>query len=634
MPGTVGYERNAKIRSRLSKEMQTRLDSARDRLQYGMDYRMMKREQAWRDSLKQYDNEIGWDRREDFTADIVNVNISFSTINTIVPFVADEQPEFIVRPYSGDATPQDASLLGTFMNHLWRSPEMEGSAYVANAVWDWLVYGDGYAFVGWEVKEDPVYSANGEIIEGRGQERAQYFVERINPWDVWIDPYSDGIHNARWVCRRIMMPVDELQNDERYNVKEDLAGGSIGTHEGFDPEDQDRLDYFAADGGWVALYEFYDKRENWLLTFTLDGDLPVRYIEHITCPIVQIGNYRSANSPYHIGELEMISSLQDELNKTRSQMITHRRRNIAKWMYRRDRLDEDAVAAMRSSIINDAIPVDGNEPFAELAQQITATPLTADSYQIEAAIRNDINEITGVNEYLRGVPQDISRTATEASIIEGATNVRTRHKLIQVETFNKRIGQLMLDIIGDTLPLTDVEEMRMYVTGREAQALNREMGAEDVDTDLIISPQAETFRGKYVVDVERGSTELRNPQRQAQKFKEMAQILLNASPSLMQLGIQVNVRRALELWFEAEGIQDIDAMFEGEEQQQMMQQLALQQQINAANPQQPGQEGGIGQQGPVRGAPTSPGDPRAATTQAPQDEVSPDNSGMLGARQY
>src|SRR5690606_12578088 len=111
--------------------------------------------------------------------------------------------------------------------------------------------------------------------------------------------------------------------------------------------------------------------------------------------------------------------------------------------YRRDRLDEDAIMAMKSSIINDAIPVDGNEPFERLVQQLTPTPLSGDIYNVDDIIRNDINEITGVNEYLRGVPQDISRTATEASIIEGATNVRTRHKLIQVETFRseeRRVG--------------------------------------------------------------------------------------------------------------------------------------------------------------------------------------------------
>lgn len=626
----VGYVKNNKIRKKLSKEMESKLQSARDRLQHGMDYRQMRREEAWRKSLKQYENKTGWDRREDDTMDIVNINVSFSTINTIVPFVADENAEFIVRPFSADSTPENAAILAAFMNNLWRSPEMEGRIHTANSVWDSLVFGDGFAAVNWQIIEEPLYSANGDRVEGRGTEKADYKVERINPWDVWIDPYSDGIHDARWVCRRIMVPVGELKRDDRYTMTTEIMGSDFGSaHDGFDPEDQDRLDYFGAVDGWVALYEFYDVVEKWMLTFPLDSQLPVRYIEAVRCPIIQLGNSRIANSPYHIGELEMIASLQDELNKTRSQMITHRRRNIAKWVYRRDRLDDDAVQAMKSSIINDTIPVDGNEPFERLISQIVATPLSADIYNIDGVIRNDINEITGVNEYLRGVPQDISRTATEASIIEGATNVRTRHKLIQVETFVRRIGQMLLDIMTDTLPETDFEEMSMYVSGRQAEMLNRTMGMQDTNTDVTITPTPETFQGRYVVDVEAGSTELRSPERQAAKFRDMAQILINATPVLFQMGINVNVKRALELWFEAEGIQDIDAMFEADEEQLMLQQLALQQQMNQAM--QPGGSP-VGASGPVRGAPTSAGDPRQQTTQAPQEQPNPQNSGMLPAR--
>lgn len=626
MAKTIGYVKNNKIRKKLSKEMSEKLESARDRLIHGMDYRQMRREEVWRQSLAQYENKTGWDRREDETMDILNINISFSTINTIVPYVADENAEFIIRPASRDALPENAAILSAYINNLWRSPEMEGRVETANAVWDSLVLGDGFAQIEWRIKEEPQYDASGDLLPGRGIEKCEYNVARVNPWDVWIDPYSDGIHNARWVCRRIMVPLKELKNDDRYTMTADLGGSDIGSmNDGFDPEDQERLDYFAGAGGWVAIYEFYDTVENWMIAFPMDSGSPFRYIEGIRCPIVHLGNYRIPNSPYHFGDLEMIASLQDELNKTRSQMITHRRRNIAKWIYRRDFLDDDGINAMKSSIINDAIPVDGNEPFERLIQQVTATPLTADVYNIDGIIRNDINEITGVNEYLRGSPQDISRTATEASIIEGATNVRTRHKLIQVELFARRIGQMLLDIMTDTLPLTDFEEMSMYITGRQAQSLNRQLGNEDINTDVIVTPTPETFQGSYVVDVEAGSTELRSPERLEQRYKEMFTILTNAAPLLFQMGVSVNIRRPLELWFEAAGIQDIDAMFESDQQQQMLQALAMQQQMQAAA--QGGQPSGPG--GPVRGAPTMPGDPRAATTQAPAEQPNPSNSGML-----
>lgn len=633
MPSTVGYPKNGRISRRLSKAMTEKLASARDRLQFGMQYREQKRQPAWERSLDQYNNELGWDVRDDDDMDIVNVNISFSTINTLVPYVSDEDPHFVVKPYSGDATVENASLLETFINHLWQSPEVEGKVYLADIAWDWLVFGDAYGIVTWKITEEPQYDARGDVIEGRGVEKAQYEVARISPWDLWIDPYSDGVHNARWVCRRLVVPVDELKSDDRYKIVGDLAGGDVGIHNSEDPEDQERMDYMAADGGWVAVYEFYDLVENWMLAFPMDGEHPFRYIEGIKCPIVQLSNYRISNSPYHVGELENIFSLQEELNKTRSQMVTHRRRNISKWLVRADLVGEKAIEAMKSSIINDIIPIEGNEPFARLVEQLTPDSLSPDSYMQNDVIRNDINEVTGVNEYLRGAPADISRTATEASIIEGATNVRTRHKLNQVETFTRRLGQRLLDIISETITMTDFDEMRMYITGREAEKLNRVRGAENLNTDIIFTPTPEVFQGRYVVDVERGSIELRNPMAKAQKYKDMFQIMASSMPIMQQFGVPINLKRILELWFEAEGVDDIDALFMNDDQQSMMQQAALLQQMGMLPS---GGAGGGGMGVPpsemAQGDPSRPGQARPEMAMPPAAQVSPANSGMLPPR--
>jgi hypothetical protein len=327
-----------------------------------------------------------------------------------------------------------------------------------------------------------------------------------------------------------------------------------------------------------------------------------------------------------MGELEQIAPLQDELNKTRSQMITHRRRNVAKWLAREHLLNSDAEQAMKSSKVNDIIPVEGMEPFDELIAPVAPQPLPADSYMIDSQIRNDINEVSGVNEYLRGVPQNISRTATEATIIEGATNIRTRHKLLQVEAAAQRVGQLLLDTMQDVLPLTQFEEMSMYVTGREAEKLNRATGQEQLDTDVLITPTPEIFVGKYEVRVERGSTELRNPEAKAAQLKDMVAIMMNATPLLMELGVPFNIKRLMEMWFEAEGIDDVDALFETDEEQQMRQMLSLMQQAQGAVP--GGPEGNV-----PAGAATGPGQPRPQTTGAPSALPDEGNSGILGPNQ-
>lgn len=604
------------------------MKSAWDRLQLGMDFRQQEREDVWRKVNDQYMANNRWMTysRDDPTADTVSINLSFSTINTLVPFVADEDPTFIVEPEDETADEESARVLATFMNRQWRSPKIQGKLALSDSTFDNLVLGDGYLKVGYEITDRPTYDENGNIVgEGRVP-IAEFSIDRVSPWDVWIDPYSDGIHNARWVCQRILMPVHEIENDDRYKISdvEGIEGGGDVDPTNLSPEDQERIDYLA--DGWTAVYEFYDIKEQYMVSFLSQGQKPVRYIEAITCPIIQLPNYRILNSPYHMGELEQIASIQDEINKTRSQMMTHRRRNIMKWVVAENRLSDDAIQAMKSGKINDVIKIETNEPIQNIIQAIDPTPLSADSYAIDDRLRADVNEITGVNEYLRGVPQNISRTATEASIIEGATNIRTRHKLLQVETAARQAGQLMLDIIRDVLPLTEFEEMTMFVTGRDAERLNRAVGNDPQAGSVLLTPNPEVFEGRYRVEVERGSTELRNPQVKAQQLMQMTQMMLGAMPILQQMGIPFNLKALLEDWFEAEGIKDIERFFESDDQQAMMQQLAVQERQAAVQ----AAAGGAGGEG----GGTPAGVPNAGNAAPPQDLINPANSGMLPSRQY
>jgi hypothetical protein len=579
----------------------------------GQRYRQRIREEAWRQAEAQYAGSTAWKMNpEDRTADLVSVNLSFSTINTLLPFVADEDPAFIIEPYSGDATAENAALLESFMNRLWRSNDVQGTPQVRDGIFDYLLYGDGYVNVGYEIAEKVIFTGDGDKVEN-DVEIASFFVERINPWDLWVDPYSDGLSNARWVARRIVMPRAQLIDDDRFTYTENDAPGDVDDNS-MSTGDSLRLRESNA-SEWVTLYEFYDLRERWAMTFLPGGTQIVRYVEHVVCPIVQIPNYRIPNSPYHMGELEQIASLQEELNKTRSQMITHRRRNVSKWLVRSHLLGEGAEDAMRSSKMNDVIDVESNEPFANIVQQLVPTAISSDAYAVDAQIRNDINDVTGVNEYLRGV------------IIEGATNIRTRHKLLQVENAARQIGQNLLNIIQDVLPLTDFEEMTQFVTGREAEKLNRATGADELQTDALLAPLPEMFEGRYEVRVERGSTELRNPEVKANQLKDMTQMMLSATPILMQLGIPFNIQRLMEMWFEAEGIDDVDALFETDEEQALRQQLDLQRQQQEA--------AGITGAAPSRvvgGTETGPGEPRSETTGAPSATVDETNSGLLGPR--
>jgi hypothetical protein len=616
MPATIGYPRERIGRGRENLELVAR---AKHLTAHAKTHRGP-REAIWKRSEQQWrGNHWGEADSLDPDRDLVTVNVSFSTINTILPFVTGSDPSFVVEPYGGAATPQNARLLQALLNRTWRSNRVAGNQHLRRATWDYLVSGDGYLKVSYTI--DAVYRA------GSAEEKvdiANLWVDRINPRDLWIDPDSDGMHNARWVVHRVYRSVEELKADDRYHNTKALQASDERLVEDTGRDrpnpvvtgmDRDKI---------VATYEFFDIAARQLVIFVDQSEVPLQIIDEIDPPIIQLGNYTIPNSPYHMGELEQLWGLQVELNKTRTQMVEHRRRNAQKWIVRKGVLDQAGRDALGSEDVNAAIEVATDRPLNDLLAPLQVPNLSADAYAVDQVIKGDVYEISGINEYLRGAAPNIRRSATEASIIEGSTNVKTAAKLRQVEQAARLVGQMMLDTATAVYPLTDEDEMALILTGRDAQAVT---AATDPSADLAkvigarLTPNAEMFDGTYEVFVEQGSTELRNPEVREQKYLGMVQTLLSAQPVLLQLGVQINMRKALELWFEAMGIDDIDALLTAPPQQGM----ALGGMSMPPGGMPPEAAGSMGM------APTSPtlGVPNQAATGAPTALIGPGNSGMF-----
>ena len=176
------------------------------------------------------------------------------------------------------------------------------------------------------------------------------------------------------------------------------------------------------------------------------GTLPWRVVDDMALPIVQMPNYDIPDSPWHIGELENITKLQEELNKTRSELMTHRRRNVSKTFIRKSVVDPDAIAALQSPIVNEMVELETMEPLQNVVIPYQGTPLSADNYQASQEIKDDIREITGITEYQRGIAPEITRTATEASIMDAAANTKLQSKLTAIEEAARRLGVILLGI--------------------------------------------------------------------------------------------------------------------------------------------------------------------------------------------
>lgn len=589
---------------------------AEDLWDWGVTFRTQTRESTWRRSERQYvgrhfdqmdgsELDKNWDR--------ITVNMSFSTINTIVPYTTGSEPSFWIEPFLKPATKASALLLKAWLNRQWRSDEMNGQEELEVTETDSLIYGDGWMEVLWDT-----YLDGGEPDDQFGldepNEYVRIWVERTSPWDVWVDPYADGIHNARWVAIRKWTPLETLKDDDRYSNTANLNVGESPASTNNTDKPEGTHAYFMNDverDGLVQLIEFYDVLAREMIAFVPGYDLPLRHIKGILPPLFQRKNYRIPRSPYGMGELEQLWSLQQELNKTRSQMITHRRRNVAKYLARRGSLSEDAQNALSSQEIGEIVWVEGNQSFDEIVKPMDMAQMNADAYQVSDLVTRDIYEISGVNEYLRGATPSVSRTATEASIIESASNIKSTHKLRQIEKFLRKVGQRILDIAAVTFPTTSMDEFAMVLTGRDAQAIAQSENDPDpasVEEGLLILTE-DVFRGTYQVFVETGSTEMRNPRFRAEQYKDVLATVAPLIPLMQQMGQPIpDLSKIVELYLEAIGIENVEAVMGAQNQQQLM---------------QPGQPGGENPQG------TQPGQPMLGNAQAPTAPLDAGNTGQL-----
>lgn len=565
----AGYPQT--IRSRGNKAQREAVKRARQRLKAGQQYRSALREDIWLQSERQYEGDH-WP--ENSGSDQITVNMSFSTVNVIVPYMTGSEPAFLVVPYGHGATPLNAAIQQAFLNRIWRGPEVSGQEELESAAVDFIIYGDGYLKVGYNITERRV---DGE--DATYADIAELWVSRANPWDVWLDPTSDGVHNARWVCHRLRFTREELKQAGYSNIDEDNV--TYGAFHRLDDETKEGKRSYIREGmdgtDYAVIYEFYDLVEKYKVVFADGGDAPLQFIEDLpVVPIVQMGNYRIPSSPYHIGDLEQLWEIQQELNKTRSHMIQHRARNVQKFAAREGKLGKDAIEALKSPTVNEVVYIKGDEPIENILHPLQVPNLTGDVYNVSEIMQRDIYEISGVNEYLRGATPNIRRTATEASIIEGASNVKSQFKLRQAEKAAQKVGTLLLGFAADVYPQTDYEEMQLYLTGRDAELVLRNTPEEDrVDEfgepldleagsfDAVISPSPQIWQGTYEVLVEASSTELRNPVMREQKYRSMVMDLLGALPVLAQQGVTVDMRKLLMLWFEAAGIDDVDGLLGG-----------------------------------------------------------------------
>ena len=485
------------------------------------------------------------------TEDLVAVNLAFSTVNVIAPSVSVNHPKVVVTPNDPENSDR-AAFVEAVINHVWRHHDFRKP--FRRSVKDFLIFGHGWLKVGWqfleqertlgeEEREDMINEANleadafamanpelagdlpsDEEIAANITNTAmmivedQPFVERISPFDMFVDPEATCLEDANWIAQRIVRPLEEAKKDKRYkaSARKKLDADNI-LYPLNSPTSRQQQEEYLYDEERTVVFEFYDIVNNTISVLAQSGDeflvdpTPMPYVDGQ--PFVMLRNYDVPDYFYPMGDLEAIESLQLELDKTRTQLVNARKRYARKYLYHERSFGPEGREALASDQDGRLVPVvEENKPLSETVIPMPQTPLSPEIYQYSDIIETDINTVSGVSEYARGQMPETRRTATEASIIADAGNARAADKLAIVELGIGYVARRVLQV------------MQQFMTGEQMARVAQKGGG-----DLFVPYTREDIIGEYDFSVEAGSTQPMNDTIR----KQQAVSLLNAMAPLV-----------------------------------------------------------------------------------------------------
>lgn len=480
--------------------------------------------------------------------DRIVVNIAFGTINVIAPSVAVNYPKITVMPTHPE-NEETAVITEAVVNYNWRHYNYQDQFRLA--VKDYLVLGHGWVKTGYLYKEqavsttyeeresdyaemvqqaddfaaeNPAYAADvpddGEIMAALPATKIVVaqdcpYVERVSPFDIYVDPEATTMADAKWICQRIVRPLNDVKKDPRYKkgvrekVEADMAT---------DRFQEEQRSFFrrgtqSPDDQRVTIWEYYDTRSNTIEVFAEGSDEFL--IDPQPCPFafghpfIMLRNYDIPDYFYPMGDLEAIEPLIMELNKTRSISIGVRKKFARKYLYRAGSFDGPGRQALESDVDNTFVPVaDENAPFADLIAPVPQIPVPPELFEFSQQIEDDIGDVSGVSEYQRGQVPETRRTATEAAIISDNVNARSADKLAQIEKSIAMIARRVVQLQQQFMSITQV-----------ARVVGPDMAIYWVPYD------AADIEGEFDFEVEAGSTQPLNETTRRQQATALMQAM-------------------------------------------------------------------------------------------------------------
>src|SRR6185312_11846976 len=410
--------------------------------------------------------------RGEYDKGYLPVNIFFKMVRTLVPRVYFRNPSIsITATKPGDDHYALAQVLERLDNRLVR--QMKIKQGMKSMVMHAFLYGRGIGKLGYGAQFTPtpdLVDASAPEGKKRHRFRVEYndLVVPDMPWFLPVHPRTfvvphlcENHHDTRWVCNIVRRHIDDVRDDPRFKHTQDLNVNKV--HASEIVKSGERA---SADGN-VELWEIRDKKSGMVFVMAPYHNAKILFsdhdelMDHGHIPYFPLIFNEDDETFWGVPDSKILDPQQRELNDIRTVMMKHRRATVIKLLVESGAMSEDEMAKMSDESVAPVVKM--NEGGIGKMKVIDAANIPQGLITMDALVEKDVQEILGLgaNQFGEYAPGSADRSATEAQIVNMATQIRMDERrdavadllvdlMEQVHPllFNRWQGEQVIDLVG------------------------------------------------------------------------------------------------------------------------------------------------------------------------------------------
>lgn len=394
--------------------------------------------------------------RGEFDPGVLPVNVFFKMIRTLVPRVYFRNPSISITPSKpGDDQYLLAQVLERIDNKL--IVKMKVKQTIKMMVQQAFLFGTGVGKLGYGAQFTMTPDVlDTEAPEGKGRHDFKVeYNDLVIPNMPWFLPVHTGnfivpagasdLHGARWVGHWLKRHVDDVKDDPRLSHTADINVSRGHTSEILNPDGRPREE------GMVDLIEIRDKKSGKVFVLAPYHNNKILYCEDDDMmsggrmPFLPL--VFNADDQYFWGlpDAKILDPQQRELNENRTAMMKHRRLSLIRILVKRGNMTPDEAAKLVGEEVG---PVLFTEDDVVNVRVMEMADIPAGLLKMDSLVEQDVQEILGLgsNQFGEYAPGSSDRSATEASIVNMATQIRMDER-------RDAVADLLVDLVDQIHPI-------------------------------------------------------------------------------------------------------------------------------------------------------------------------------------